>query len=395
MAIIVHQAATAKDNTVTVSAERPYVELVSAGSMPAQAGTDISDIRSAKNGNDPMLLPVRGEKRVLPGYVGVGGVEKSLQEGLNVGDDIEQANTVLDYNSFSTVAALEGFKDFIVIRVPHRGFDENGNTDPNLAAEYRFLINPATISVNRETIDSQAMTRAGWQFGVWGEGMVNIHLSGQTPGQYFALGLTDEFYYFTQSYRNLIELQTVFENNGYWFEGEEAASGPLATDYTRRRIKAHQDIELIVGNFIWSGMFDSMTVKQDAQSPFLSSYELSFVAWKERFRAGSPYPDTKHNEVQRGHSYRNYNHNVHDSGVPSSGELTSLPSQHTTFSLGSDFPDLPPAAPTIPVPPSVTSEELRDEMLAATTNRISYSPIMHTVHATDIEANTNYFLGIS
>jgi hypothetical protein len=95
----------------------------------------------------------------------------------------------------------------------------------------------------------------------------------------------------------------VYENNGYWFEGEELGEGPLAADFTRRRIKMHQDVELVCGNFIWSGMFDALTVSQSADNPFLSDFSISFIAWKERFRTTSPYLDSVHNNVQRGHTY--------------------------------------------------------------------------------------------
>jgi hypothetical protein len=117
------------------------------------------------------------------------------------------------------------------------------------------------------------------------------------------LGLTDEHQYYAQSYRNLLQLQQVFENNGYWFEGEEYNEGPMAADYLRRRIRMHQDLELWVGNFIWYGMFESMNISQKADNPFQIEFELTFTAWKERYRDSSGYWNNLTNNVQRGHSY--------------------------------------------------------------------------------------------
>jgi len=159
--------------------------------------------------------------------------------------------------------------------------------------------------VNRQTLDAQAFARSGWQIGVWGEDSIQISLTGKTAGQYFAFGTTDKYQPFTESYRNLEQLQVVFENNGYFFEGEQPVEGPLGggADFTRRIIKMHADVELIVGNFMWYGMFESLTVSQDAETPFLMNFQISFIAWKERFRQGSPYKDTIHNDIKRGHDY--------------------------------------------------------------------------------------------
>jgi hypothetical protein len=147
------------------------------------------------------------------------------------------------------------------------------------------------------------MTRGGWQFGVWGEDTFLVSMQGTSAGSYFSLGTTDEFSYYAVSYRNLMQLQEVFENNGYWFEGEEYNEGPLAADYLRRRIRMHQDVELWCGNFIWSGMFDSFTISQDATQPFMLTFSLSFFVWKERYRTTSPYQNSIANNIERGHSY--------------------------------------------------------------------------------------------
>ena len=100
-----------------------------------------------------------------------------------------------------------------------------------------------------------------------------------------------------------MQLQQLFQNNGYWFEGEETNEGPLAANYLRRRIKMHQDIELTVGNFIWYGMFDSMSLSQEATRPFTINFNLTFLVWKERFRSTSPYNNSIQNDIQGGQSY--------------------------------------------------------------------------------------------
>lgn len=253
---------------------------------------DLSDIRVTTPDYSeiaPVQLPIRGEKRIIPSFTN--------SQTLPFNDSVED---------FALSAALSPFVDFVFIRLPHRGVTSTGQLDPNGSATFRFLINPETVQINRTTIDQQTLTRGGWQFGVWGEDVLSISLQGETAGQYFAQGLTDQFHQFTQSYRNLQQLLMVFENNGYFFEGEEVGQGPLAADFTRRRIKMHQDVELTVGNYIWSGMFDSMDITNSADGPYNYGFSMQFIAWKERFRSGSPYYNAIQNDNQWGHSYSAY-----------------------------------------------------------------------------------------
>ena len=193
---------------------------------------------------------------------------------------------------FQIVTALKPFTDYIVVRIPHRG---KTTDDP---AYFRFLINPNSVRISHQTQDTQTMTRDGWKFAVWGEGFVSISMVGKTAGQYFTRGITDMFHEYTASYENLLELQSIFDNNGYWFEGENTSS------LQKRRIKNHQDVELFCGEVIWSGIFERLTVTQSADNPFTADFNIQFTAWKERFRAESPYRNSLENNIQRGHTYR-------------------------------------------------------------------------------------------
>lgn len=255
------------------------------------------------------LLPTRGEKVLVPSPVTVTQESHILSRGFSKGQP-----TTFQYplsvsqlqGDFDLTAALAPLTDFVVIYVQNRGTDNQGNPDQSSNAVFRFLINPATISISHTTLNSESFDRSGFQFGVWGEDMVRISLSGKTPGQYFSLGLTDEFAEYSESYRNLEQIQDVFENNGYWFEGEAANYGNTAANFTRRAIKMHQDVILAVKEFIWYGMFETFEWSQDANNPYLATWNLSFIAWKEQFRADSPYYNALANNVQRGNAYSVY-----------------------------------------------------------------------------------------
>jgi hypothetical protein len=290
-------------------AEQPlptYPAVSSAVANPNSRGVnDISDVRS---GTNAVNLPTRAESRLVPTNVKAATIQTLYDkgysgQGLGAGHKTPHVNNSDFYTNAST-SAKRLLNDYIKIRLPHRGLNATtSQPDPTQAVEFRFLVNPTTLNVNRQTVDAQSITRGGWQFGIWGEDTFMVQLSGHTAGSMFTAGTTDEFSYYSVAYRNLMQMKQLFENNGYWFEGEEFNEGPLAPDYLRRRIRMHQDIELWVGNFIWNGMFDSMTISQEADNPFLMNFQLDFFVWKERFRSTSPYWGSIANNVQRGHSY--------------------------------------------------------------------------------------------
>lgn len=252
---------------------------------------DISDLSpSTINNGGALSLPIRTEKIVL-----------------------SNTSTDSDTSDYHITAAKRAYRDYVMVRLPGRGGSTPGvfNASP---ATYSFLINPAEVHIQRQTVDQQTLTRAGWQIGLWGEEFITITMNGKTPGKYFTNGLTDFFTPFTESYRNLMALEMVHENNGYWFEGEQVAT---KLQQTTKRIKTHQDVELTIGEFIWNGMFETMDTTEDADSPFLVDFSLTFIAWKERFINNSPYQDSIGGDVQRGH-------------VPIQG--TGAPAQITTQS---------------------------------------------------------------
>jgi hypothetical protein len=357
---------------------------------------DISDIRPDANGQlSPTTLPIRGEKRVIPtavnpatlaeGFQGVyndNGMpapnQKSKGTGLRTsGYATGSKRTALVEQSDFYAAFMAPYVDYMTVRLPHRGV--TASKDPadhgKAPAVYRFLINPAAVSISRQTIDGQAMTRAGWQIGVWGEDAFQVTLVGKTAGQYFAFGLTDQYQRFTESYRNLEQLQMVFENNGYFFEGEQAGEGPLAADFTRRRIKMHEDVELIVGNFMWYGMFDTLTVTQSADAPFLASFNIVFTVWRERFRPTSPYASQIPNNVHRGHSY---------------GAFAASPISTANGMPGSAAapPPLPPSLPpqvetTMIVAPAVLAAQNENTLPNIDPTAVDYSPVTNVQNRTD------------
>jgi hypothetical protein len=344
------------------------------------ASTDLSDIRPAITPEvSPNQLPIRGEKRIIPVTLSPSQVQAAFSSASSRKFANTGRTTLVQASDFNTVAALEPYVDYVIIRMLGRGTSANGiqaaNTPP---ATYRFLINPSQVSVQRATLDVQAMTRAGWQIGVWGEDAFMVQLTGKTAGQYFAFGTTDAYQPFTESYRNLQQLQVVFENNGYWFEGEQAAEGPLAAGFTRRRIKMHSDVELIVGNFIWQGMFDTLTIQQDADAPFLLEFQLSFLVWKERFRNGSPYQNLITNNIERGHSYLSWasTATAAQNGIPNTASSNPANSVPPTSSQTANVSPNPPNAQVVSALAGMYGTSTQDIMNSLAASATSTPPVV-------------------
>jgi hypothetical protein len=368
---------------------------------------DLSDIRpdSGTSANvSPTQLPIRGEKSVINAAVSPADLNTEFENAYfssgQFPPDIipgyanpQGRQQLIEADDFSVHAAMQSYVDYVVVRLYNRGVGGNGQADGNPAV-YRFLINPSQVQISRTTLDGQAFARSGWQIGVWGEDSLQITLTGKTAGQYFAFGLTDQYQPYTESYRNLEQLQVVFENNGYWFEGEQAnTEGPLGADFARRIIKMHADVELTVGNFKWYGMFDSLTISQSADEPFLMSFNITFVAWKERFRSESPWPDTIHNDIKRGCDYGAWSQ-------------TALASQKATQSLGVSSITVPPANHTnalqaafnaatmgsaSPTPPAVATAQQDNTLPQVDPTAYDFVPMTNVIDSSD---NSDFWNGV-
>jgi hypothetical protein len=243
-----------------------------------------------------------------------------------------------------------GLTDYVYISLRDRG--------PNLGQDYRFkfLVNPENITVNHQTVDAESLTRSGPQVGLWGD-TTDITISGQSAGRYFAGSLVSIFAAYSKSYQNLTQLQMLYENNGYWFEGETAADPNLPQAYAVKQIQLQADIWLGFGNFLWGGCFRDFSIEENADNPFTSKFSFSFVVWKERYKKNSAWRNSIESDRYYGHAYELYpTRKAADQPPPApfipAGSLGASP---LAPSLGS----LPPAGgftgliptPTLPPPP--------------------------------------------
>lgn len=289
-----------------------------------------------------LLPPMRGEKVIFPIPVTLkelpfDGVETTEDEwSPGIFGSLKKASTYNRAQGVKTITGLDfeqsrvtpiadktaGLTDFIYVRLKHRGLGKGED------ATFKFLVNPETVQVSRQVVDAEALTRAGLQTGIWGD-TLDITISGVTAGQYFAGVLIDGFSDYTASNRNLMELVAVYENNGSWFEGETgAAPAAIAPSATRKQIQMQADVQLVFGNFIWSGCFTSMTVDDTADTPYYNKFSLSFMAWRERFKSSSPWQNSMEADAPdqyRGHAYELYQRRAKkdEKSSPTDNQLTA------------------------------------------------------------------------
>lgn len=259
--------------------------------------TNVSDLYAATGG--ALILPTRSEK-VVVATLFQNGSPASGSTTTPVTPGATPNPTAQDFIITAAEAPQMGMSNYITIRIAGRSPTSDGVFSATDSACYWFLINPSEAQISRQTLDEQTLTRGGWQIGIQGEDFITITLTGKTPGKYFEFGTTDYFTQGSLSYRNLLALELLFENNGYWFEGEQIQTS-LSSLQATKRIKMHADVELTVGEFIWYGMFETFEITEDADTPFTADFTIVFSAWKETFRKNTPYPNSIGGDIQRGH----------------------------------------------------------------------------------------------
>lgn len=248
--------------------------------------------------NKEIFPPTRAEKRFVTLPVNISSLAFEGREGSGDGYRASTVTHPLGGEDFiqtrvkDSMAYAAGFTQYMGVRLQGRG--ERGED-----LTYTFLVNPDTLTASRQTLDGEALTRAGLQTGIWGD-TLDITISGATTGQYFAGTLVDGHSEYSLSERSFQNLVSIYENNGSWFEGEGEA------DMARKQLSSHGDVTLFFGNFIWSGCFTDLTIDDTADTPYYNKFSIGFMAWRERFRSDSPWRNSIRVDDYYGHAYEIY-----------------------------------------------------------------------------------------
>ena len=138
-----------------------------------------------------------------------------------------------------------------------------------------LFINPRTWTRSSTKVQHNAYVRGGIKTERWGEEMDQIVASGDIGAYYTQeTGLTRMFRNLSPSFRNLLQVIQTYRNNGYSF-GTTLPGGEVAPTIHSRILDVGY-VEILYGYELFSGSFDSFTLKEAANRPFTASYSFTF-----------------------------------------------------------------------------------------------------------------------
>lgn len=146
---------------------------------------------------------------------------------------------------------------------------------PNAPPALTLFVNPSTWSINHARSVTEGLTRAGWLIEHHGENLDTIQAEGTTAGFYTSTtGLTRLSRKDSAAYRNLIDLVSMYKNNGVVFDSIDT-----------RRIVTIGDVEIYYDGVVYVGSFDSFSITEDSRAPFLLRYNFTFIV---RYTSDNP-----------------------------------------------------------------------------------------------------------
>lgn len=138
--------------------------------------------------------------------------------------------------------------------------------------EFTLLVNPETWNHGRTFSSQMSYTRSGWVVQLWGPNQDTISSTGKTAAFMTpAIGLDNFTSEMSFSYLNFLSLVSAYRNNGYYLEDF------LSVDEITRVIKTVQGVQLMYDNDSYMGHFNSFTVDEVEETPYLLNYNFEFV----------------------------------------------------------------------------------------------------------------------
>jgi len=144
-----------------------------------------------------------------------------------------------------------------------------------------LLAAPTTISKSMEPTVETAKGRRGPIVSQWLERPMVLQASGRTLAQMIVTqsgggGLTSGFRTYSDSYNNLLNLFAVYKNNGLLFT-QAGAQGTSSTGVAVYPVA----VQIRYGGSRYIGSFDSFSIKESAETPFLLNYDFTFTVRAE------------------------------------------------------------------------------------------------------------------
>lgn len=190
-----------------------------------------------------------------------------------------QTYTAVDPNTFSTTT----FQDSIT-REGERGRRLTGARRAYLPMtisvsgkdgyriEFTMLINPNSLNHGKTHTVNSAYTRLGWIPQIWGLNQDTIQATGKTA-MFMApsAGATTDLKKYTFGFLNFMALVAAYKNNGY------RAYDPVSDSKITRIITTVQGVELSYDGQIYMGHFNTFSLDESEENPFIFDYNFEFV----------------------------------------------------------------------------------------------------------------------
>lgn len=145
-----------------------------------------------------------------------------------------------------------------------------GLTDPLF-----LFVNPHTWSRSSTKVQTNHFTRNGYKTERWGDELETIHASGTLGGFYTQqTGLTRVNRRETPAYRNFMKLVQIFKNNGALYDTSYLGAESAPTSNVK--IIDVGAVEILYGQELFRGTFDTFSITESADKPFSLDYEFTF-----------------------------------------------------------------------------------------------------------------------
>ena len=137
---------------------------------------------------------------------------------------------------------------------------------------FTMLINPSTMNYGKTNAVLTAYTRKGWIPQIWGANQPILSSTGKTAA-FMAptVGLTSLMKKYSFGFLNFMGLVAAFKNNGYRLFDQTKVRN------LTRVINVVQGIEISFDGQIFMGHFNTFTMDEVADTPFLFNYQFEFI----------------------------------------------------------------------------------------------------------------------
>ena len=182
-------------------------------------------------------------------------------------------NSTIVYQDDSNKSLTGAAPAILPLQIATARMVKNGDGGETLERiSFTMLISPDSWNHGKTQSSQSSYTRNGWVPQLWGPNQDTISSSGKTAA--FMTPSTGMDYVNGQlsfGYLNFVALISAYRNNGYVFQDF------LSVNDLTRAIKTVHGIQILYDNQILCGHFNSFTIDELEETPFVQNYNFEFI----------------------------------------------------------------------------------------------------------------------